>query len=233
MAGLPPVSRRRSYTRRSWSSGNLTLIRIINTRVLIALCAHRFVGASAQPLSIPRQALGTCVASSTSRKLLIILVRFTSCSHCAKATVGWPVNHDLGIPCVLTPSTIVNLGNIPSTSRPDQSTNLSNLLGSMRSAIGFRSPIRWSSHTEIACIGPVGCRQRKHGIFNQLSSYSMSLPTHATLTGNRVLRCWRAIPGGRARISQPAQRSHQPIRGSTGKTYSVTTRIKRTWAKRE
>lgn len=149
----------------------------------------------------------------------------------------------------------------------------------MRSAIGFRAPIRWSSHTEqavgylstsgqsfichpdgfvlvdritnepvrmqsvhdfevepfpcIACIGAVGCQQRKYGIFNQLSSYSMSLPTHATLTGNRVLRCWRAIYGGRARISQPAQRSHQPIRSSTGKTYSVTTRIKRTWATHE
>jgi len=56
-------------------SGNLTLIRIINTRVLIALCANRFVGASAQPLSIPRQALRTCAASSTFRKLLIILVK--------------------------------------------------------------------------------------------------------------------------------------------------------------
>jgi len=45
------------------------------SRVLIALCADRFVGASAQPLSIPRQALGTCVASSTFLKLLIILVK--------------------------------------------------------------------------------------------------------------------------------------------------------------
>lgn len=46
-----------------------------------------------------------------------------------KLPVGWPVNHDLGIPSVITPSAIVNLGEISDNSKPDQSTNLSNLLG--------------------------------------------------------------------------------------------------------